>query len=108
MKLLGSKPPTAPITADGSLITELPAKRVMVEKVTDSTGAGAWFNGRVLFISNAEVVDVPVRCRATNVHTAASRMPRAAKKGLPKKSRKGKDKRITRMLVEILEHGNKI
>lgn len=104
MKLLGSKPPKKPVTADGALIVTLPRKQVEVEKVTDQTGTGHWFDGRVLFISDEEVVVVPTRCRASNIFGAASRMPRAAKPGLPKKMRKGKAKRIHSVLVELIEH----
>lgn len=104
MKLLGSKPPAIEIKAeDTSLVRELPTKRIVVDKVKDDSGSGAWFNGRVLYISNQEVVEVPTMCRATNVYGAASRMPRAAKPGLPKKMRKGTDKRIHTVLVEITE-----
>jgi hypothetical protein len=108
MKLLGSTPPTEPRTSEGTLITELPKRQREVEKVTSNDGTGQWYNGRVLFISNYEVVIVPCRCRASSVHGAASRMPRVAKTGLPKMVRKGKEKRITRVLVEVLEHGGKI
>lgn len=104
MKLLGSLPPATEIKAeDTSLIKQLPNKRIVTDKVKDDSGTGAWFNGRVLFISNNEVVEIPTMCRATNVYGAASRMPRAARPGLPKKMRKGTDKRIHTVLVEITE-----
>jgi hypothetical protein len=104
MKLLGYTPPTTPITSDGSLITQLPKRRILADKVTDQTGAGVWFDGRVFFVSNQEVVIVPVRCRASNIFGAASRMPRAAKSGLPKMQRRGNDKRLHSVLVEIVEY----
>lgn len=107
MKLLGSKPARRPATAEGTLIPLLPKRRVDADRVVDQKGTGAWFDGRVLFVSNEEVVVVPTRCRATNVFSAASRMPRAAKTGLPKKMRKGKDKRIHSVLVELIEYVRK-
>lgn len=108
MKLLGSRPPVVELKSEmTSLVKELPTKRVVTDKVTDSKGTGAWFDGRVLFISNVEVVEIPTRCRATSVFAAASRMPRAARLGLPKMMRKGKDKRIHTVLVEVIEHKKK-
>ena len=104
MKLLGnlhSRPATT------ALIPVLPKRQVVVDKVVDHTGTGHWFDGRVLFISNEEVVIVPTRCRATTIHSAASRMPRAARAGLPKKSRKGTEKRLRKVLVELIEHAKK-
>lgn len=102
MKLLGTPTPTASV--ERSVIKELPRKQITVDKVVDQTGKGIWFEGRVLFISNEEAVIVPTRVKATNLYGAASRMPRAAKAGLPKKSRKGKDKRLTKVLVEMVEY----
>ncbi len=81
----------------------LPKRRVEVDKVTDQTGTGDWYEGHVLFVSNAEVVQVPTRCRASNIYGAASRMPRAAKGGLPKMKRSGKEKRIHSIIVELKE-----
>jgi hypothetical protein len=89
------------------LIPTLPKQQVLVDKVTDQKGTGSWYNGRVLFISNEEVVIVPTRCKAVNVYGAASRMPRAAKTGLPKKQRRGNDKRIHSVLVELIERARK-
>jgi hypothetical protein len=109
MRLLGTQPPATELKAEEtSLIKQLPAKRVLADKVIDQTGKnGPWFDGRVLFISNSEVIEVPTRCRATTVYGAASRMPRAAKPGIPKKMRKGNDKRIHTVLVEIIERKKK-
>jgi hypothetical protein len=107
MKLLGAKPASRPVTAEGSLITQLPKRQIHVDKVSSDAGTGAWFNGRVLFISNTEVVIVPTRCRATNLHGAVSRMPRVARAGLPKKTRRGNDKRLTKVVVEVVEYGHK-
>jgi ribosomal protein L21 len=105
MKLLGTPTPT--VAVEGSIIPELPRKQITVDKIVDQAGKGIWFEGRVLFISNEEVVIVPTRVKATNLYGAASRMPRAAKVGLPKKSRKGKDKRLTKVLVEMVEYVRK-
>lgn len=104
MKLLGTKPVMKPVTAEGSLINNLPKKQVTVEPVVDSAGTGAWFQGRVLFISDEEVVIVPMRCKATTIYGGISRMPRSAKTGLPKKQRRGNDKRIHSVLVELVEY----
>jgi hypothetical protein len=104
MKLLGAPPPANPITREGALITALPKKQITVEKITSSDGAGHWYEGRVLFISNIEAVIVPVRCKATNIFSAAARMARAAKPGLPKKVRKGNEKRLRKVLVELVEY----
>jgi hypothetical protein len=107
MKLLGHIPAKVPATAAGTFIAELPRKQITVDKITDQTGKGSWFEGRVLFISNEEAIIVPTRVKATNLFGAASRMPRAAKVGLPKKSRKGKDKRLTKVVVEMVEYVRK-
>ncbi len=104
MKSLGAQPlPVEAEVESPSLIQEIPSKRVVVDKVTDNVGTVAWFNGRVLFISNDEVVEIPARCRATTVYGAASRMVRTAKQGLPKKKRGGAPKRIHTILVETIE-----
>lgn len=101
MKLLAS--PTPQDSTITELIPRLPRKRVVADKVIDQNGMGSWFEGRVLFISNAEVVIVPTRCKATNIFGAASRMPRAAKTGLPKRQRRGNDNRLRKVIVEMVE-----
>jgi hypothetical protein len=106
VKLLGVTA-TVPRTVEGSLIPTLPRHRTLVDKITDSGGSGTWYDGRVTFISKDEAVVVPTRCRATNVFAAAARMPRAAKFGLPKRHRRG-DFRITRVLVEMVEHAHTV
>lgn len=104
MKLLGQKTPSRPLTRDGSLITQLPTRQVVADKITDHVGAGNWYEGRVIFISDEEAVIVPVRCKSVNIHGAASRMARSAKTGLPKKIRKGNAKRLRKVLIELVEH----
>jgi hypothetical protein len=105
MKLLGSRPPTTPVTAEGGLISRLPTRRLTMEKISDQTGTGRWYDGRVLFISDHEVIIVPTRCRASTVFSAASRMPRAAKPALPKRKKRTRAHRIHSVLVELVEHG---
>lgn len=105
MKLLASPPQEAAALTE--LIKTYPKKQIVADSITDQTGVGQWFVGRVYFISNEEVVIVPTRCRATNVFGAASRMPRAAKTGLPKKMRRGKNLRIHSVLVEMVERERK-
>lgn len=107
MKLLGTKPLKKPLTAEGSYIKELPRRQVTVDRQNDDKDTGNWFEGRVLFISNEEAIIVPTRARATNIYGAVGRMTRVAKPGLPKKMRKGNDKRIHTILVEIVEHRRK-
>lgn len=106
MKLLCQVPSTVEVSQaeSTSLIKNIPLKRVVTDKVTDSeTGTGSWFDGRVLFISNEEVVEIPARCRATSLYGASSRMVRTARQGLPKKPRSGAAKRIHTVLVETTE-----
>lgn len=106
MKLLSQVLPPAEVNhvESSSLIKNIPVKRLVMDKVTDSeTGTGSWFDGRVLFISNEEVVEIPTRCRATSLYAASSRMVRTARQGLPKRKRSGAAKRIHTVLVETLD-----
>jgi hypothetical protein len=104
MKLLGEKPRAQPLTKEGALITQLPTRQIVTEKVTDPEGSGNWYDGRVIFISNEEAVIVPVRCKSVHIYGAAARMARSAKTGLPKKMRKGNEKRLRKILIELVEH----
>lgn len=86
------------------LSIQVPPTRVLADKVVDNAGTGKSFRGKVYFISNSEVVVVPTQCKATNIFSAVSRMPRVAKTGLPKQTRKGKANRLYRVVVEMAEY----